>query len=85
MRSGLCVSLSPFRPANQLDLFMLATEPLRPRFVYGGEIGGHLMFSSLIFSSHVHPPRPTFLTGLGWFAVLAVVAIAMGTLLAFGT
>ena len=45
-----------------------------------------IMFvSDVEFSRGFHRPRPRFLTGFGWFAVLAIMAVAVGAVLGFAT
>jgi hypothetical protein len=34
---------------------------------------------------HFHRPRPKLLTPFGWFAVLAIIAVTLGTALRFAT
>jgi len=42
------------------------------------------MFVSDIQSArHVRRSRPKLLTGFGWFAVLAIIAVAVGAVLGF--
>jgi hypothetical protein len=39
---------------------------------------GIMILSDLVFSDPVHRPRPKFFTGFGWFAVVAIMAVAVG-------
>jgi uncharacterized membrane protein HdeD (DUF308 family) len=43
------------------------------------------MASNVHFVHHIHPPRSALLTGWGWLAVLSVLAIAIGVVVAFAT
>jgi hypothetical protein len=39
--------------------------------------------SDIQVARRVHRPRPKHLTGFGWFAVLAIMAVAVGAVLGF--
>jgi hypothetical protein len=40
-----------------------------------------MFLSEVRFAGYVHRPRPRLLSPFGWYAVLAVIAIAVGAVL----
>jgi len=44
-----------------------------------------MIASAFEFAGHIHRPRHKILTPFGWFIVLAIIAVAVGTVWGFAT